>query len=107
MAADKNKKQIYNIEFKFFKPLINLKDLNDKYKILDRNKYIKKALEREDLIKNNMSTVLSLLDENEDFNYTVRTIIVSPRPDYWLQKNNSIEYLDWVNFMDKIKNKNL
>jgi hypothetical protein len=54
-----------------------------------------------------MPTVLSLLEENENEDYTVRTIIVSPRPDYWLQECNSIEYLNWVDFFSKIKNKNL
>ena len=107
LAADSTKKQIYNIELKYFKPLINLKDLGDNYKVSDRDKYIKKAQERENIIRENMSAVLALLEENENMNYTVRTIVVSPRPDYWLKTCDSVEYMDWVDFLNRIRNKNL
>ncbi len=107
LALDKYKKQIYNIEIKFFKPLIWPLNIDDKYKISDREKYIQRALLRKNIIENNLSTVLSILGEKEISNYNIRTIILSPRPDYWLQKYDSVEYFDWVDFLGRIRSRNL
>lgn len=105
LALDEKNKQILNIELKHFKPLIEMNELNDRYKITDRQKYIKKARTREKILQDNIEDVVEFLKGDKSLKYKVRTIIVSPRPDYWLMKDNSIEYLSWFDIIQKIENK--
>lgn len=107
LAADRNKKQIYNIEFKYYKPLIGFKGVENSRKTESRIKDIDKAIRRESLIKENVSTVLEFLKLPKDETYTVQTVIVSARQDYWLQGNEPIYYLTFTQLLDKIKERSL
>lgn len=61
LALNNKTKEIFNIEFKYFAPLINLDSINDKFKEKDRKKYVDKAIEREEIIKNNLNEVVQFL----------------------------------------------
>lgn len=109
LAIDDKKKEILNIEFKYFQPLMNLKKINDKYKNKDRKRYIMKAERRGEAIKNNLASVLKISTSNGDnkCHYKVRTIFVSPRPDYWMLQDKSVEYIGWIDLIRRIKTRDI
>lgn len=110
LAADENKKEIYNIEIKYYKPLANVEEMRSKSKVDEREKNIISPLRREKALYDNIEEVLHFLglDPCEAGKYKVRTIFVTPRPDYWLkEKASGIEYYQWVEIFDGIEKKSL
>lgn len=106
LAADRSKREIYNIEIKYYKPLENVEEMYSLNKENERNKNVKTPLYREKILYNNMKEVLAFLglDPNTDSEYKIRTIFVTPRPDYWLKKcSRGVEYYEWVEILDAIK----
>lgn len=108
LAADQEKKEIYNIEIKYYQPLGELREMYSVKKENERNKNIVKPLRREQILYDNMEVVLRFLglDPCEAEIYRIRTIFVTPRPDYWLKKEKQgIEYYEWVEMLDGIRKK--
>ena len=110
LALNDLKKEIYNIEIKYYKPLHNLRDINSEHKIEERKKNIINPQKRACILKNNIKEVINFLGghvEDSD-KYKVRTIFITPRPDYWLfTDGKDIEYYTWVDFINEIKNKSI
>ena len=110
LAADQKKKEIYNIEIKYYQPLESVREMHLSSKKDERNKNIVNPLHREQILYDNMEAVLSFLglNPNEAEKYRIRTIFVTPRPDYWLKKDmQNIEYYEWVEILDEIGKKTL
>lgn len=110
LAANHEKKEIYNIEIKYYQPLEDTGEIYSIKKENGRKKDIIKSLRREQILYDNMEVVLRFLglDSCETEKYKIRTIFVTPRPDYWLKKEKQgIEYYDWVEILDEIKKKSL
>lgn len=109
LAISESKKEIYNVEIKYYKPLDNIQSIYSSTKEAERKKNVKTPLNRGEILYYNRSTVLKYmdLDVSESAVYKVRTILVTPRPDYWMQQDNrGVEYYEWVEFIDALK-KNL
>ncbi len=110
LAADKEKKEIFNIEIKYYKPLEKVKEIYAKAKEQERDKNVISPLHRAEILYENREDVLRFLglDSHEAKNYRVRTIFVTPRPDFWLEKDSrGIEYYKWVEILDAINKKAL
>lgn len=110
LVADPEKKEIYNIEIKFYQPLENAREMYSVKKEDERNKNIVNPLRREQILCKNMDAVLHFLelDPCEAEKYRIRTIFVTPRPDYWLKKERpGVEYYEWAEMLDGIRKKSL
>lgn len=110
LAADLKKKEIYNIEIKYYQPLVDIGEMYSVKKEDERNKNIVKSIRRGQILYDNMEVVLHFLglDSYEADKYKIRTIFVTPRPDYWLKKEkHGIEYYEWVEILDGIRKKSL
>lgn len=110
LAADRKKKEIYNIEMKYYQPMENLREMYSIDKEGERKKNLVLPLRRGQILYDNMETVLRFLglDSDEAGKYRVRTIFVTPRADYWLKKEHpGVEYYDWVELLDGIGKKSL
>gem|GEM_PF-3337029 len=106
LALNEEDKVIYNIELKYYKILHNLKEMKSKTKIEERKKNMINPKKRELTLKNNLKEVINFLGGNpEDSDqYIVRTVFLTPRPDYWLLTGQipDVEYYTWVEFYNKI-----
>lgn len=106
LAFDAYRKQILNIEIKYYQPLLNMENSTSLYKREERNKNIINPMKRHKIIENNIEGVLKFLriDSYNTGEYVVRTIFVSPRPDYWMltTEQNSVEYIPWNKLINKI-----
>lgn len=110
LAADLKKKEIYNIEIKYYQPLGDIGEMYSVKKEDERSKNIVNPIRREQILYDNMEAVLGFLrlDPWEADKYKIRTIFVTPRPDYWLKKEKyDIEYYEWVEIVDGIRKKSL
>ena len=111
LALDSTKKQIFNFELKFYKPLLNIEEVNSNHKIDERRKNITKLLERQRLLEDNIKFVIEYFGESsEDADaYIVRSILVSPRPDYWMMqlkgKDGTYDYYHWSELIRRIEGK--
>lgn len=108
LAINDSKKEIYNVEIKYYKPLDNLYEIHSLTKNKERDKNVKNPLHRAQILFDNRPTVLKFmgLDESKANNYNIRTIFVTPRPDYWMKENSrNVEYYEWVEFIDSINKK--
>lgn len=110
LAADQEKKEIYNIEIKYYQPLGDIGEMFSVKKENERNTNIVKPIRREQILYDNMEAVLRFLglDPCEADKYKIKTIFVTPRPDYWLKKEKqNIGYYEWVEMLDGIRKKSL
>lgn len=110
LAADQGKKEIYNIEIKYYQPLEDIGEMYSVKKEDERNKNIVKAIHREQILYDNLEVVLHFLglDPCEANQYKIRTIFVTPRPDYWLKKEKqNIAYYEWVEMLEGIRKRTL
>lgn len=105
LALDENKKEILNIEFKHYKPAMNMKELmyNDKSKIEDK-RIVDKVKKREGVIKENISEVVRFLGGNEKEKFNVKSIIITSRPNFYaINMSKSVEYMTWNQFISWIE----
>jgi hypothetical protein len=104
LAFDNIKKEILNIEIKHYVPAMSISKLNSKIELEKREKHVAKVNERERILKDNISIVLQFLDadvHNSD-EYSVRSIFLTIRPDYWLKNYDyDIEYMSLVDFVSE------
>lgn len=110
LVADPEKKEIYNVEIKYYQPLEYIGEMYSVKKEDERKKNIIKPIRREQILYDNMEVVLRFLGLNpcEAGKYKIRTIFVTPRPEYWLKKEKQgIEYYEWVEMLDGIRKKSL
>lgn len=110
LALDERKKEIYNIEIKYYKPLHYLSEIGAINKVEEREKNVVTPKIREQILINNIRDVVAFLGGNiEEWDkYTVRTMFVTPRPDYWLSTDNKgVEYYTWVDFINKVNDRSL
>ena len=107
LACDCEKKIIYNIEVKHYKPAFNIKDMlySDKDKV-DGKETVRKTLARESLIREEQSAFLKLLNKDEE-KYEVKSFIVSSRPNYYSQLSPKVEFITWRQFCERVKNHDL
>lgn len=110
LAADQQKKEIYNIEIKYYQPMEDVGEMHSISKEGERNKNLVMPRMREQILHDNMDAVLRFLGLNPDEaeKYRIRTIFVTPRSDYWLKKEHQgVEYYEWVELLDGIEKKSL
>lgn len=103
IAANIKKKEIYNIEIKYYKPLHQLYEMSSEFKVEERNKNIVAPMERERVLKENQDIVKKFLKISDESKYEIRTIFISPRPDYWLKTNmDTVEYYSYGEILKKV-----
>jgi hypothetical protein len=110
LALNKVKRQILNIEIKYFKPGINMRDLvfGDANRIAGK-KVIEKVLRREKAIKENLDSVVQFICEKENSDgYTVRSFVVTIRPNFYaIDTDLKVEYLTYNELIKSIKLKQI
>lgn len=106
LALCEKKKTIYNIEIKYYKPILKLKEISSEYKCKERKKNIILPLKRQKILSENVNNVVKFLGCMPNGEYKVQTIFVTPRPDYFFEnwKSSKFEYYTWEKIIRLIEN---
>lgn len=110
LALDEMKKEIYNIEIKYYKPLQKLREINSENKINEREKNLVTPQKRASILAENINYVVEFLggQVTDGDEYKVRTILLTPRPDYWLLTDSKdIEYYTWIDFINNVEKRSI
>lgn len=109
IAVDKEKKEIFLIELKHYKPAINSYDLfrKDKMKIEDK-KVLKKILKRQKKIEENIIEVGNFFGWELSSDFKVKSIFVTSRVNYYaINEMNKIDYYTYASLINKINSKSI
>ena len=109
LALDEKEKTIFIIELKNYKPAIDSKDLfyKDKSKIEDEEVF-RKIKKREEIINENIKSVVKYITGKEEDGYKVKSIFVTTRPNYYACiKDADTEYTIWANLIKNIEERKL
>lgn len=102
LAVNKEKKEILLFELKFYKPAISAKDmlLKDRSLIEDKDVF-RHIKEREDAISDNVDEVVKYVLGKEEKGYTVKSILLTARANYYGINEKEFAYLTWSQFIEK------
>ncbi|EJT5933839.1 MAG: hypothetical protein E7J22_00060 [Clostridium perfringens] len=108
LALDTSEKTILLFELKYYKPAISAYDVlyKDKSRI-ERDEVIRKMKKREEVISKNINEVVKFILGKYEDGYKVKSILLTPRTNYYAIKEEEINYLTWVEFKEKVKNNQL
>ena len=108
LALDRQKKQILIFELKFFKPAITPKEmlLRDK-SLIENNEVFKHIKEREAVITVNIDEVVKFILGESEEGYSVKSILLTARTNYYGVQENNIEYLTWAEFLEKAREREM
>ncbi|WP_312104110.1 hypothetical protein [Pygmaiobacter massiliensis] len=108
LACDESSKTIYNIEVKHYKPAFSIKQmlLGDQSKV-EGKETVRKTLARESLVLKEQESFLRFLGLPTQEKYTVKSFIVSSRPNYFAQLCDSVECITWRQFCERAEKRNL
>lgn len=104
LALNRKTKQILIFELKFFRPAITSKEmlLRDK-NLIEDNEVFRHIKERETVIVENINEVVKFILGETEEGYSVKSILLTARTNYYGILENDIEYLTWAEFLEKTK----
>lgn len=110
LAVNINKKEILNIEFKYYKPSMDFSGfLKKDKKVEEKDKAFTKMIKRHKVIEENLELVLRFVVNQYCVNsineYKVRSIIITARPNYYCLKQKEVEYLTFAGFIKQVQEK--
>lgn len=108
LALNRQTKQVLIFELKFFKPAITAKEmfLRDQ-NLIEDNEVLRHIKEREAVISDNIDEVVKFILEEFEEGYSVKSILLTARTNYYCIHENNIEYLTWAEFLEKVKKREL
>lgn len=108
LALDRQTKQILIFELKFFKPAITPEEmlLRDK-SLIENNEVFRHIKEREAVITYNVDEVVKFILGESEAGYSVKSILLTARTNYYGVQENNIEYLTWAEFLEKAREREL
>lgn len=97
---------LYIIEYKNFQMMVSRKEdlSDDSYRVVNKD-VITKVLRRETIIKDNVSECIKRYFEDYSKNVTVKSIILTTKPNFYFYKNEIKDYIycDWTKFKEKVE----
>lgn len=108
LALDSVKKIVILFEIKYYKPAISTTDMlyKDKRRI-DKDKVIRKMEKREEIVYENIDEIVKYILGKYEPGYKVKSILLTPRTNYYAIKEEKLDYLTWVEFIEKADNNQL
>lgn len=108
LAINETRKEILLFELKFFKPAISVEDMlsRDKSQMED-NEVIRHMQERESAISANTDEVVKFVLGKEQTGYTVKSILLTSRTNFYAIQEEKIKCLTWAEFLEQVKKKEL
>ncbi len=108
LALNSKKKEILLFELKYYKPALEYKEmfLRDK-SIIDKDEVMRHIKAREVAIALNTKEVVKFIKGKEESGYSVKSILLTPRTNYYGICQEEVEYLTWEQLLKSIKNMDL
>jgi hypothetical protein len=108
LAINPNTKVIILLELKYYKPAADVHDMiyRDETRI-QNDDVIRKIKAREQIVINNIDGVVSYILSTEDYGYTVKSVLVTARPNYFAINDKQIPSFTWSQLLTQIENKQL
>lgn len=108
LAINETKKEILLFELKFFKPAISMQDMLSRDKSqMDDNEVIRHMQERECVISANTNEVVKFVLGEEQIGYTVKSVLLTSRTNFYAIQEDKIKCLTWTEFLEQVKKKEL
>ncbi len=103
LVLDEKNKEILNIEIKYLQPFDSVYKFNSVKLMESRQKMIDKVKVRENIIEENIETVVEFLNGQHPYNnYKVKSIYVTPYLDYYFYiKRDQINYYSISELFEK------
>ena len=108
LALDMEKKIVFLFEIKYYKPAISSFDMlyKDRKKI-EEDEVLRKMKKREEVVLENIEEVVKYILGEYESGYTVKSILLTPRTNYYAVNEKNINYLTWAEFLDRAERKEL
>ncbi|CEQ29790.1 Uncharacterised protein [[Clostridium] sordellii] len=108
LALDSVKKVVILFEIKYYKPAISTTDMlyKDKSRI-DKDEVIRKMEKREEIVYENIDEIVKYVLGKYEPGYKVKSILLTPRTNYYAIKEEKLDYLTWAEFIEKADNNQL
>lgn len=108
LALNSKKKEILLFELKYYRPALDYKEmfLRDKNIIVDKE-VIRHIRARESAIAINTNAVVKFIKGKEDSGYSVKSVLLTPRTNYYGICQEDIEYLTWAQLLKSVKKMDL
>ena len=108
LAIDREKKIVFLFEIKYYKPAMSSYEMlyKDKSRI-EEDEVLRKMQKREEVVLDNIDEVVKYVLENYESGYKVKSILLTPRTNYYAINEKKINYLTWAEFTDKAGRKEL
>lgn len=108
LALNSKKKEILLFELKYYRPALDYKEmfLRDKNIIVDKE-VIRHIKARESAIAINTNAVVKFIKGKEESGYSVKSILLTPRTNYYGICQEEVEYLTWDQLLKSVKKMDL
>ncbi len=108
LALNSKKKEILLFELKYYRPALDYKEmfLRDKNIIVDKE-VIRHIRARESAIAINTNAVVKFIKGKEESGYSVKSVLLTPRTNYYGICQEEIEYLTWEQLLKSVKKMDL
>ena len=108
LALDIEKKMVYLFEIKYYKPAISAYEMlyKDKSRI-EADEVLRKMQKREEVVLDNIDEVVKYILGSYEYGYNVKSILLTPRTNFYAVNEKRLNYLTWAEFMDKTRCKEL
>ncbi len=95
-------------EIKNYKPAVSSDEmLNKDRKKVEEDDVLRMMQKREDVVLKNIDEVVKYILGSYESGYKVKSILLTPRTNYYAIRESKLNYLTWAEFMDKAKSKEL
>lgn len=81
--------------------------LNKDRKKVEVDDVLRMMQKREDVVLKNIDEVVKYILGSYESGYKVKSILLTPRTNYYANRESKLNYLTWAEFMDKAKSKEL
>ena len=104
LALNSKKKEILLFELKYYRPALDYKEmfLRDKSIIIDKE-VIRHIKARESAIVMNTNAVVKFIKGKEESGYSVKSVLLTPRINYYGICQEEVEYLTWDQLLKSVK----
>lgn len=108
LALNQEKKEILIFELKFYKPAISMNDmlLRDR-SLVESKEVVRHMKEREEAVRQNVDEVVKFILGESRSGYTVKSILLTARANYYGVQEKEVDYLTWAQFLEKAKRKEI
>ena len=105
LTLDPVKKIVILFEIKYYKPAISTTEMlyKDESRI-EEDEVIRKMKKREEVVSENIDEIVKYILGEYEPGYQVKSILLTPRTNYYAIKEENIEYITWAEFIEKADN---